>query len=226
MLNLIHDHTVQTQRFGNNYQALLSGNQEFVQDSLKKDKDFFHKLASGQSPEILWIGCADSRVPANQITATDAGKIFEHRNIANVCHHSDINLLSVLDYSINSLKVKHVIVAGHYRCGGVYAALKGLPVGLIDHWLLHIRDIYDQHRDEIDILHDELDRWDKLVELNVLHQVYNLSRAPIIAKSWAEGSAVVIHGWVIDLNSGLVKEMYQSDMDFKITGKVWAVKTS
>jgi len=224
MNNLVHNLKIRAQKFGDNYQALLAGNQVFVEDSLKKDKDFFHKLASGQFPEILWIGCADSRVPANQITAAEAGKIFEHRNIANVCQHSDINLLSVLDYSINTLQVKHVIVAGHYRCGGVYAALKGKPIGLIDHWLLHIRDIYDQHRHEIDSLNNEIEKWDKLVELNVLHQVYNLSRAPIIEKAWMAGLEVVIHGWVIDLESGFLKEIYQSDKNFKTDGKVWAIE--
>jgi len=223
MNNLVHNYKKHVQSFDDNYQELLTGNSEFVKSSLKKDRDFFQKLASGQFPEILWIGCADSRVTANQITATEAGKIFEHRNIANVCQHSDINLLSVLDYSINSLQVKHVIVAGHYRCGGVYAALKGQPVGLIDHWLLHIRDIYDQHRHEIDSLNNEIEKWDKLVELNVLHQVYNLSRAPIIDKSWMDGSEVVIHGWVIDLESGFVKEMYQSDINFRTDSKVWAI---
>ncbi|WP_316800173.1 carbonic anhydrase [Pedobacter frigidisoli] len=168
----------------------------------------------------MWIGCADSRVPASEVTSTEAGRIFEHRNIANLCQHSDINLLSVLDYSVNSLRVKHIIVAGHYRCGGVHAALKGQPVGLIDHWQLNIRDIHEQHRDEIDSIKNENEQWDRLVELNVLHQVYNLSRAPIVCKAWDEGVDLVIHGWVIDLSSGLIKEMYQSDMNFRDGGEV------
>ena len=224
MNTLIHDHRKKKKLFDQNYQGLLSGNSEFVASSLKKDKDFFEKLASGQHPEILWIGCADSRVPASQITSSGPGDIFEHRNIANVCLHSDINLLSVLDYSVNSLKVKHVIVAGHYRCGGVRAALKGEPVGFIDHWLLHIRDVYQQHREEIDQLSNQTQKWDRLVELNVLQQVNNLSRAPIIDKAWADGANLVIHGWIIDLESGFVKEMYQSDTHFRKEGKVWLLE--
>lgn len=224
MNNLVHDRQKSKQIFDENYQSLLSGNNEFVANSLKKDKYFFEKLASGQHPEILWIGCADSRVPAGQVTSTEPGDIFEHRNIANVCLHSDLNLLSVLDYSINSLKIKHIIVAGHYRCGGVNAALKGQSLGIIDHWLLHIRDVYEQYRQEVDQLADETQKWDKLVELNVMQQVYNLSRAPIVEKAWANGAGLVIHGWVLDLESGFIKEMYQSDSNFKNEGKVWLLK--
>lgn len=224
MNNLVHERKISPQAFGYSYNELLAGNHRFVKDSLAQDRHFFDKLSAGQQPEVLWIGCADSRVPANEVTLAGPGQIFEHRNIANVCQHTDINLLSVLDYAVNSLKVKHIIVAGHYRCGGVFAALKGEPVGLIDHWLLPIRDVYEQHENEIDTLPTETDRWDKLVELNVLQQVYNLSRTPVINHAWASGSAVVIHGWVIDLQSGLVKEMYQSDAGFRDQKKIWVLE--
>jgi carbonic anhydrase len=166
---LIHDTSHIT------YESLLEGNKRFVADSLKEDPDFFTTLANGQKPPILWIGCADSRVPANQITRTNPGEIFVHRNIANMVIHTDMNMLSVLDYAVNVLQVKHVIVTGHYGCGGVIASMTHKQFGLIDNWLRHIKDVYRVHAEELNAITDEGKRQDRLVELNVIENVNNLA---------------------------------------------------
>lgn len=189
------------------YKALLKGNSDWVKDRLKDDPDYFNKLAKGQSPQVLWIGCSDSRVPANDVTGTKPGEIFVHRNIANVCVHSDMNMLSVLDYAVNVLKVKHVIVAGHYGCGGVAAALSNKQFGLIDNWLRHIKDVYRLHSHELDRITDETQKLNRLVELNVSEQVYNLCKTSIIQNAWMNRADLEVHGWVIDLGSGLVKDI-------------------
>jgi carbonic anhydrase len=189
------------------YESLLQGNREFVEGQLKEDPDFFKKLAAGQHPEVLWIGCSDSRVPANQLTNTKPGEVFVHRNIANVCVHTDMNMLSVLDYAVNVLKVKHVIVAGHYGCGGVAAAMGNKQVGIIDNWLRHIKDVYRLHAAELDSILDEQVRVDRLVELNVTEQVYNLCKTSIIQNAWREREDLEIHGWVIDISTGFVKDL-------------------
>jgi carbonic anhydrase len=189
------------------YNALLKGNSDWVKDRLKDDPDYFNKLAKGQSPQVLWIGCSDSRVPANDVTGTKPGEIFVHRNIANVCVHSDMNMLSVLDYAVNVLKVKHVIVAGHYGCGGVAAALSNKQFGLIDNWLRHIKDVYRLHSHELDRITDETQKLNRLVELNVSEQVYNLCKTSIIQNAWMNRADLEVHGWVIDLGSGLVKDI-------------------
>jgi carbonic anhydrase len=178
-----------------------------VNSRLKDDADFFKKLSKGQSPQVLWIGCSDSRVPANEVTGTKAGEVFVHRNIANVCVHSDMNMLSVLDYAVNVLKVKHVIVAGHYGCGGVAAAMSNKQFGLIDNWLRHIKDVYRLHSHELDRITDETQRQNRLVELNVSEQVYNLCKTSIIQNAWMERHDLEVHGWVIDLGTGLVKDI-------------------
>jgi carbonic anhydrase len=189
------------------YASLLRGNREWVQTQLTADSDYFTKLAKGQNPEVLWIGCSDSRVPANEVTNTKPGEVFVHRNIANVCVHSDMNMLSVLDYAVNVLKVKHVIVAGHYGCGGVAAALSKKQHGLIDNWLRHIKDVYRLHSHELDRITDDAERLNRLVELNVMEQVYNLCKSSIVQNAWKGRSDLQIHGWVINLHTGLAKDL-------------------
>ncbi|AMR34513.1 carbonic anhydrase [Mucilaginibacter sp. PAMC 26640] len=186
---------------------MLKGNAEWVERHLSEDPQFFTNLAKGQQPEILWIGCSDSRVPANDVTGTKPGEIFVHRNIANVCNHSDMNMLSVLDYAVNVLKVKHIIVAGHYGCGGVAAALSNKQFGLIDNWLRHIKDVYRLHSHELDRIADKAEKINRLVELNVSEQVYNLCKTSIVQNAWMERTDLQVHGWVIDLGSGLVKDL-------------------
>lgn len=189
------------------YMSLLEGNKTWVRERLTEDPEFFERLSKGQSPQFLWIGCSDSRVPANEITRTRPGEIFVHRNIANMVVHSDMNLLSVLDYSVNILKVKHVIVCGHYGCGGVEAAMQNKQFGLVDNWLRFIKDVYRLHRDELDAIEDYQQRFDRFVELNVIEQVLDLSKTSIIQNAWQERQAPAIHGWVYSLKCGLIKDL-------------------
>jgi carbonic anhydrase len=195
------------------YQKLLEGNQQFVADALKLDPEYFTNLAKGQNPPVLWIGCADSRVPANQITNTKPGEIFVHRNIANMVIHTDMNMLSVLDYAVNVLKVKHVIVTGHYGCGGVIAAMTNKEFGLIDNWLRHIKDVYRLHADELVAIEDNQQRVDRLVELNVIENVYNLCKTTIVQNAWANGQELGVHGWVYSIETGIIKDMNVSTTD-------------
>jgi carbonic anhydrase len=194
------------------YASLLEGNKRFIANSLKSDPDFFNKLAS-QAPPVLWIGCADSRVPANQITNTAPGQIFVHRNIANMVIHSDMSMLSVLDYAVNVLKVKHVIVTGHYGCGGVIAAMSNQQFGLIDNWLRHIKDVYRLHVKELSGIKDEAKRTDRLVELNVIENVHNLCKTSIVQNAWHNGQPLGVHGWVYSLKTGLISDMNISAYD-------------
>lgn len=189
------------------YEDLLQGNKTFVENTLKEDPEYFNNLAKGQSPPVLWIGCADSRVPANQITNTKPGEIFVHRNIANMVIHTDMNMLSVLDYAVNVLKVKHVIVTGHYGCGGVIAAMGNQSVGLIDNWLRHIKDVYRLHAAELDAIADSGKRAERLVELNVIENVYNLCKTTIVQKAWQSGQELSVHGWVYALSTGIIKDL-------------------
>jgi carbonic anhydrase len=205
------------------YDLLLKGNRDFVETTLSEDPEYFNKLAAGQSPEVLWIGCSDSRVPANQLTGTKPGEVFVHRNIANVCVHSDMNMLSVLDYAVNVLKVKHVIVAGHYGCGGVMAAMGNKQHGVIDNWLRHIKDVYRLHAHELDLISDEQKRADRLVELNVLEQVYNLCKTTIVQNAWKDRTDLEVHGWVVDIRSGYVKDLKISCSNTDNLGKVFAL---
>jgi len=206
-----------------NYKQLLIGNTEWVEGKLKDDPDYFNKLAAGQSPEVLWIGCSDSRVPANEVTRTQPGEIFVHRNIANVCVHTDMNMLSVLDYAVNVLKVKHVIVAGHYGCGGVAAALSNKQFGLIDNWLRNIKDVYRLHSHELDRITDEKAKLNRLVELNAMEQVYNICKTSIIQNAWKERTDLQVHGWVIDLATGLIKDLKVSSSSPGNLGYVYAL---
>jgi carbonic anhydrase len=195
------------------YESLLKGNKTFVANSLKLDAEYFTKLAEGQSPPVLWIGCADSRVPANQITNTAPGEIFVHRNIANMVVHSDMNMLSVLDYAVNVLKVKHVIVTGHYGCGGVIAAMSNDQFGLIDNWLRYIKDVYRLHADELDAIADIAKRTDRMVELNVIENVHNLCATSIVQNAWQNGQFLGVHGWVYSLQTGIITDMHVSTYD-------------
>lgn len=205
------------------YEKLLQGNIDFVNAVTTDDPDFFKRLGAGQSPQVLWIGCSDSRVPANQLTNTKSGEIFVHRNIANVCVHTDMNMLSVLDYAVNILKVKHVIVAGHYGCGGIAAALSNKQFGIIDNWLRHIKDVYRLHAHELDLISDQNKRVDRLVELNVIEQVYNLCKTTIIQNGWKERNDLQVHGWVIELSTGYIKDMDISCSNTGNLGKVFAL---
>lgn len=189
------------------YKQLLTGNRTWVKEKLRQDPEFFERLAEGQSPEVLWIGCSDSRVPANEITGTNPGDIFVHRNIANMVVHSDMNMLSVLDYAVNILKVKHVIVCGHYGCGGVKAAMCNEQFGLIDNWLRYIKDVYRLHSKELDSIKDEEKRFRRLVELNVIEQVFDLSKTSIVQNAWRSRQYPVVHGWVYDLRSGIIQDL-------------------
>ena len=189
------------------YEGLLDGNKKFVADTLKLDPDYFERLANGQKPPVLWIGCADSRVPANQITNTQPGEIFVHRNIANMVIHTDMNMLSVLDYAVNVLKVRHVIVTGHYGCGGVIAAMSNKEFGLIDNWLRPIKDVYRIHAEQLERITDEKERTNRLVELNVVENVYNLCKTSIVQNAWSTGQELAVHGWVYSIETGKIKDM-------------------
>jgi len=203
------------------YDGLLQGNKDWVAATLAEDPAFFDRLSAGQKPPILWIGCSDSRVPANQITNTVPGDIFVHRNIANVIVHTDMNMLSVLDYAVNVLEVEHVLVVGHYGCGGVNAAMGAKQFGIIDNWLTNIRDVYRLHFDELDALTDEKQRFDKLVELNVIEGVSNLTKTSIVQNRWANGKKLGIHGWVYSLETGLIKDLEVSALSNDNISKVF-----
>lgn len=189
------------------YESLLEGNKEWVAATLAEDPTFFDRLSAGQKPPVLWIGCSDSRVPANQITNTNPGDIFVHRNIANVVVHTDMNMLSVLDYAVNVLEVEHVIVCGHYGCGGVQAAMANSQFGIIDNWLRNIKDTYRLHNDELTHIDDEKKRFDRLVELNVIEGVFNLTKTSIVQNRWSNGKKLGIHGWVYSLQTGLITDL-------------------
>ena len=187
------------------YERLLLENKAWAREKINDDPEFFNRLLHVQTPEFLWIGCSDSRVPPNEITGTQPGEIFIHRNIANMVVHTDLNLLSVLEYAINVLKVRHVIVCGHYGCGGVKAAMTRHSVGIINKWLRNIKDVYRYHSDEINALQDEESRLNKLIELNVQEQVMNLAKTSIIQRSWKYEQQPYLHGWVYDLKDGIIK---------------------
>lgn len=195
------------------YESLLEGNKTFVSKALENDPLYFEKLANGQKPPILWIGCADSRVPANQITNTKPGEIFVHRNIANVVVHTDMNMLSVLDYAVNVLQVKHVIVTGHYGCGGVIAAMTNKEYGIIDNWLRNIKDVYKKHAAELNAIDDVNKRADLLVEFNVMQSVENISETSIVQNTWKNGKDLQVHGWVYSLQTGLIKDLKVSNIN-------------
>jgi carbonic anhydrase len=190
-------------------EKLLLENKAWAAEQVAEDPNYFKRLADLQTPEFLWIGCSDSRVPANEITGTQPGEIFVHRNIANMVVHTDLNLLSVLEYAVVHLKVKHVIVCGHYGCGGVKAAMTQHNFGIINKWLRNIKDVYRYHRDEIDSIEDEENKTNRLVELNVQEQVMNLAKTSIIQKAWNTEQRPDLHGWVYGLKDGLIKPVLE-----------------
>jgi carbonic anhydrase len=209
------------------YQKLLQGNKLYAETKLFQDPDYFKKLSQGQQPDYLWIGCSDSRVPANEITNTHSGEIFVHRNIANLVVHTDANLLSVLEYAVKFLKVKHIIVCGHYGCGGINAALTNTYNGYVDNWLRNIKDVYHKNQIELETLTDPVEKSDRLTELNVIEQVRNLAKTSIVQQAWSERD-LHLHGWVYGLQNGLVKDLAvihdgEEDIDaiyrYKISGK-------
>lgn len=189
------------------HNKLLEGNKRWVANTLKSSPDFFKDLSHAQKPEYLWIGCSDSRVPATEITGTLPGSIFVQRNIANMVIHTDANLLSVVHYAVKVLKVKHIIVCGHYGCGGVKAAMGNENYGFLNNWLLHIKDVYRLHSKELDAIKDENQRFDRFVELNVIEQVHDLSKVSFIQEEWMEGEYPYIHGWVYSLKDGMIRDM-------------------
>lgn len=189
------------------YNQLLENNKEWVAKNLEKDPQFFERLANGQQPPLLWIGCSDSRVPANEIIGALPGEVFVHRNIANMVIHSDMSMLSVLDYAVNVLKVKHIIVCGHYGCGGVKAAMGNQHLGLIDNWIRHIKDVYRFHQVELNSIKDEKLRFEKFVEVNVKEQVLDLAKTSIVQSAWENGQQLMIHGWVYDIKDGLINDL-------------------
>jgi carbonic anhydrase len=198
------------------YKKILDNNKKWVENSLALDPNYFQDLAEKQTPPLLWIGCSDSRVPANEIVGAKPGEVFVHRNIANMVIHSDMNMLSVLDYAVNVLKVKHIIVCGHYGCGGVLAAMNNHSIGIIDNWIRHIKDIYRLHKTYLDGIENETDRFNAFVEVNVKEQVFDLAKTSIVQSAWKNGQDLTLHGWAYGLNSGFVTDLdvnFSSDVD-------------
>ncbi len=189
------------------YKQILENNRNWVLEKTTEDPEYFSRLANGQTPPLLWIGCADSRVPANEITGTLPGEVFVHRNIANMVIHTDMNMLSVLDYAVNVLKVRHIIVCGHYECGGVKAAMGNQHIGLIDNWIRHLKDVYRLHHEELDAIADEDKRFKRFVEINVIEQVWDLAKTSIVQNAWKNKQNLWIHGWVYAVANGLVKDL-------------------
>ena len=186
---------------------LFDNNRTWAADMTRQDPDFFRRLSTQQSPHYLWIGCSDSRVPANQIVGLVAGEMFVHRNVANVVVHTDLNCLSAIQFAVDVLRVEHIIVCGHYSCGGILAALQDNKLGLIENWLRHIQDVRAKHRVELDALDTEEKQHDRLCELNVIEQVANLSRTTVVRDAWSRGQALTVHGWIYDLSDGLLRDL-------------------
>lgn len=189
------------------FNELLEANKQWAENQHALQPDLFNEMAAGQHPTYLWIGCADSRVPAQQITGSSPGSLFVQRNVANMVVHTDYNLLSVVNYAIKALKVQHIIVCGHYGCGGIKAAMGNKSYGLLDNWVAHIKDVYCHNQAEIEAVEGEKERWDKFVEVNVREQVRNLARLSFVQEEWKEGEFPYIHGWVFDIENGLLKNL-------------------
>ena len=186
---------------------LFEKNKEWVASVIQSDPEFFNRLANQQSPEYLWIGCSDSRVPANQITGLAPGEVFVHRNIANVVVHTDLNALSVIQFAIDQLKVKHIIVVGHYGCGGVRAALDNVRIGLADNWIRHVKDVHDKHGTYLGRLTNKAERLDRFCELNVIEQVVNVCQTTSVQDAWQRNQPVTVHGWIYGVEDGLARDL-------------------
>lgn len=193
------------------YKRLLLNNKAFVQEKLNFREDYFERMVDEQHPDFLWIGCSDSRIPAEVVTGSEPGELFVHRNVANLVVHTDLNILSVLQYAVEVLKVHHVIVCGHYGCGGIKTALTRKDFGLINKWLRHVKDVYRVHETELVAIEDEKIRFDRLVELNVIEQVSHIAEISFIQKAWNKEDRPTLHGWVYDLHTGLIKELIKID---------------
>lgn len=191
---------------------LFANNRDWALRMTREDPDFFGRLARQQTPQYLWIGCSDSRVPANEIVGLLPGEMFVHRNVANLVIHADLNCLSTIQFAVDVLRVRHIIVCGHYGCGGVLAALRGDKLGLIDNWLRHVQDIGLKHQEHLDELPGDAERHDRLCELNVIEQVVNVCRTTVVRDAWSRGQQVSVHGWIYDIRDGLLR-----DLDIGIT---------
>ena len=197
-------------------EQLLERNRAWAAAVTREEPDFFARLSRLQTPEYLWIGCSDSRVPANQIVGLAPGEMFVHRNVANVVVHTDLNCLSTIQFAVDVLKIKHIIVCGHYGCGGVAAALRGQRVGLADNWIRHVQDVRDHHTGQLDAISDIATRADRLCELNVIEQVINVSQTTVLLDAWSRGQPLAVHGWIYGLGNGLIQDLgvsMQSEKD-------------
>ncbi|MEQ1746691.1 MAG: carbonate dehydratase [Saprospiraceae bacterium] len=203
------------------YEQLLQANKAWAERMVQQDPDFFNRLVDIQTPAFLWIGCADSRVPPNEITGTRPGDIFIHRNVANLVVHTDTNMLSVLQYAVEVLEVNHVIVCGHYGCGGVRAAMGRKSFGLINKWLRHIKDTYRLHVDELTSIQSEDDRVNRLVELNVIEQINNVAETSIIQRAWKQRNGPHLHGWVYDLHNGIINPLVEIPANSKLHHEIY-----
>jgi carbonic anhydrase len=190
-----------------NLTHLLSNNQTWAADMTRQDPEFFSRLSRQQAPGYLWIGCSDSRVPANQIVGLPPGELFVHRNVSNVVVHTDLNCLSTVQYAVDVLKVGHIIVCGHYGCGGVLAAMRDDKLGLIDNWLRHVQDVRSKHRDQLDALPNDTYRHNRLCELNVIEQAVNLAQTTVVREAWTRGQSLTLHGWIYDIHDGLIRDL-------------------
>jgi carbonic anhydrase len=186
---------------------LFENNRAWAADMTRQDPEFFRRLSTQQSPHYFWIGCSDSRVPANQVVGLVPGEMFVHRNVANVVVHTDLNCLSAIQFAVDVLRIEHIIVCGHYSCGGILAALQDNKLGLIENWLRHVQDVRAKHRAELDALETEEKQHDLLCELNVIEQVTNLSRTTVVRDAWSRGQSLTVHGWIYDLSDGLLRDL-------------------
>lgn len=186
---------------------LFDNNRDWTQDITKRDPQFFKKLSEQQAPEYLWIGCSDSRVPANEIVGLLPGELFVHRNVANAVIHTDLNCLSVIQYAVEALRVKHIIVCGHYGCGGVQAAGESQKLGLIDNWLRHVKTVHQKHDAELKAIEDKTQRWDRACELNVIEQTHNVCESTIVQSAWDCGQELSVHGWIYSIKDGLLRDL-------------------
>ena len=205
------------------YEVIFENNRKWVESKVSDNPEFFHELAKTQNPDYLYIGCSDSRATAEELMGAKPGEVFVHRNIANVVNTLDMSSTAVIQYAVEHLKVKHIIVCGHYNCGGVKAAMTPQDLGLLNPWLRNIRDVYRTHKEELNAIADEEQRYKRLVELNVIEQVYNLCKTTIVQNGWKDRADLEIHGWVIDINTGYVKDLNVSCNGAENLGKVFAL---